>query len=211
MPPMNDWREWRKQQRARLIACRKQIPEMERTLWSKAISDSLIQGFPVLQQRLVGFYSPYQGEYDPTPVMAYLSAHGATLALPEVLDPHRPLIFRKWWPQAPMRKDVYGITIPDETEQVLIDAVVIPMIAFDSQGYRLGYGSGLFDRTLAEIQPRPLTIGIAFEVLHLPTIYPHEHDIAMEYVVTEKTIYCLTDHKLQPISRKACAMRNRLK
>lgn len=207
---MNDWREWRKQQRAQLIAHRKQIPATARARWSEAITASLIKGFPALQRRSVGFYSPYQGEYDPAPVMAYLSARGVTLALPEVIGPHQPLRFRKWWPQAPMRKDAYGIAIPHETEQVIIDAAVIPMIAFDSQGYRLGYGSGFFDRTLAAIHPRPLTIGIAFELLHLPTIYPHEHDIAMDYVVTEKTIYYLTDHLLQPISQAACAMKNAL-
>ncbi len=208
---MNDWREWRKQQRTRLITCRKQIPEAKRSIWSEAITTSLIQGFPILQQRCVGFYSPYLGEYDPAPVMAYLSACSATLALPEVIGPHQPLRFRKWWPQAPMRKDAYGIAIPHDTEQVIINATVIPMIAFDSQGYRLGYGSGFFDRTLSAIYPRPLTIGIAFELLHLPTIYPHEHDIAMDYVITEKTIYCLTDHNLQPISQEVCAMRNALK
>ena len=208
---MNDWREWRKQQRAGLIARRKQTPEVERALWSEAITVSLIQGFPVLQQRCVGCYSPFQGEYDPAQVMAYLYACGATLALPEVIGLHQPLRFRKWWPQAPMRKDAYGIAIPHDTEEVIIDAIIIPMIAFDSQGYRLGYGSGFFDRTLAAINPRPLTLGIAFEALHLPTIYPHEHDIAMDYVVTEKTIYYLTDHTLQPISREACAIRNALK
>lgn len=208
---MNNWREWRKQQRADLIARRKQIPETERNIWSEAITASLIHGFPLLQQRTVGFYSPFQGEYDPAPVMAYLSACSTTLALPEVIGPHQPLIFRKWWSQAPMRKDAYGIAIPHDTEQVIIDAIIIPMIAFDNQGYRLGYGSGFFDRTLATIHPRPLTIGIAFEMLHLPTIYPHEHDIAMEYVVTEKAIYCLADHTLQPISLELCAMKNALK
>lgn len=208
---MDNWREWRKQQRARLITCRKQIPEAERASWSEAITTLLIQGFPVLQQRSVGFYSPYQGEYDPAPVMAYLFKRGATLALPEVIGPHQPLRFRKWWPRAPMRKDAYGIAIPHETEQVTIDAVVIPMIGFDNQGYRLGYGSGFFDRTLATIHPRPLTIGIAFELLHLPTTYPHEHDIAMDYIVTEKTIYHLTGNGLQPIPHERCAMENTLK
>lgn len=208
---MNNWREWRKQQRADLIARRKQTPEAERALWSEAITASLIQGFPVLQQRRVGCYSPFQGEYDPAQVMVYLYACGATLALPEVMGPHQPLRFRKWWPQAPMRKDAYGIALPHDTEEVTIDAIIIPMVAFDSQGYRLGYGSGFFDRTLAAINPRPLTIGIAFEVLHLPTIYPHEHDIAMDYVITEKTIYYLTDHTLQSISRETCAIRNTLK
>ncbi|SDY06947.1 5-formyltetrahydrofolate cyclo-ligase [Nitrosomonas sp. Nm58] len=207
---MDNWREWRKQQRAYLIARRKQITVAERSVWSEAITTSLTQGFPVLQQRCVGFYSPYQGEYDPAPVMAYLSARGATLALPEVIGPHQPLKFRKWWPQAPMRKDAYGIAMPHDTEQVVIHAAVIPMIGFDNQGYRLGYGSGFFDRTLAAIHPRPLTIGIAFELLHLPTIYPHEHDIAMDYIVTEKTVYCLADHVLQPISREMCAMENAL-
>lgn len=208
---MENWREWRRQQRARLIACRKQIPKAERENWSEAITSLLIQGFPVLQQRSVGFYSPHQGEYDPAPVMVYLFERGATLALPEVIGLHQPLRFRKWWPDAPMREDAYGIAIPHDTEQVNIDAVMIPMIGFDNQGYRLGYGSGFFDRTLAAIHPRPLTIGIAFELLHLPTTYPHEHDIAMDYIVTEKTIYYLNNGMLQPISSGVCASMNTLK
>jgi 5,10-methenyltetrahydrofolate synthetase len=96
-----------------------------------------------------------------------------------------PLEFRKWWPGAPMTPGVYDIPVPDGTELVVPDAAIVPMNGFDEQGYRLGYGGGYFDRTLAACTPRPLAIGVSFELARLPTIHPQPHDIAMDFIVTE--------------------------
>lgn len=161
-----------------------------------------------MQQRRVGFYWPHQGEYDPIPVMSYFKAKGTTLALPEVVGINEPLRFVEWWPEVPMKKDAYGIPVPDNTKEILVDAIVIPMLGFDEQGFRLGYGSGYFDRTLATRMPRPLSIGVTFEILRLPTIYPQKYDIAMDYIVTEKSIFYRTGDGLQPLSAAACAARN---
>lgn len=196
---MEDWENWRKQQRATLIAQRMQISCTDRISWSDAITTALIQGFPILQQLSVGFYSAYKGEYDPTPVMNHLATQGALIGLPEVITFGEPLVFRRWWPEVPTRKDLYGISVPKDTESITINAVIIPMVGFDNQGYRLGYGSGYFDRTLATLSPRPLTIGIAFEQLRITTTHPQVHDIAMDFVITEKSIYVL-EEILRPIS-----------
>lgn len=195
---MNDaaLRLWKQQQRARLRELRQQVPTAQRMLWSDAITVVLTQGFPLLENQRIGFYWPHQGEYDPIPAMTFLRTRGATLALPEVVSKNEPLRFVEWWPEAPMKKDIYGIPFPNNTREITVDSIIIPLLGFDEQGYRLGYGSGYFDRTLAVMSPRPLAIGVAFEILRLPTIHPQPHDIPMDYIVTEQSILRRTDSGL---------------
>ncbi|SEL30203.1 5-formyltetrahydrofolate cyclo-ligase [Nitrosovibrio tenuis] len=201
---MDNWKEWRKQQRAELMALRETITENDHRCWSSAITESLKQGFPVLHSRAVGFCWPHRGEYDPLPLMDFIHERGAILALPEVVNRHEPLRFRKWWREAPMKNGAYNIPVPDNTDSVAVGAVVIPMIGFDKRGFRLGYGSGYFDRTLVAIKPRPLTIGVAFEILRLDNLHPQPHDIPMDFIVTEVGIHCVTAAGLELISAEAC-------
>jgi 5-formyltetrahydrofolate cyclo-ligase len=205
---MNDWREWRKQRRAELIALREAIPDPDYHRWNSAITESLMRGFPVLQSRAVGFCWPHRGEYDPRPYMEFLHERGATLAFPEVVSRHEPLRFRKWWPGAPMTTGAYGIPVPDETDLVAVRAIVIPMIGFDKLGFRLGYGGGYFDRTLAGTGPRPLAIGVAFEMLRLDDVYPQPHDVAMDFIVTEAGIHQVAETGLKRVSLESCAAGN---
>lgn len=186
---MKNWQEWRKLQRAALIALREHMSEEDHRHRSAAITQLLRQGFPSLQRSAIGFCWPHRGEYDPRPVMEFFRQRGATLALPEVLNKCEPLHFRKWWPKAPMKTGAYGIPVPDDTEVIAVDVLVAPMIGFDRRGFRLGYGGGYFDRTIAAMTPRPLTIGIAFEILRLEDLHPQPHDIPMDFVVTEAGIY----------------------
>lgn len=104
-----------------------------------------------------------------------------------------------------MKIGAYDIPVPDNTDLVTVDALIIPMIGFDKLGFRLGYGSGYFDRTLAAMKPRPLAIGIAFEILRLENLHPHTHDIPMDFVVTEVGIYHATRTGLKPVSTGQCA------
>jgi len=195
----------KKQLRQDLRQLRSQITPAQRLHWSNAISHNLKQGFPELQTRCVGGYWPHAGEYDPLPLMQWLHTQGTILALPKVLGSFEPLEFVAWWPGAPMRNDAYGIPVPDKTAAVTVDAVLIPMLGFDTAGFRLGYGSGYFDRTLASLAPRPLTVGIAFEVLRVSTVFPQPHDIAMDYIVTEQAIFARQQGKLIMLSPEECA------
>lgn len=195
---MENLSEWRKHQRKQLIAAREAISDDVHQQWSRAISDSLKQGFPQLQKMTIGIYWPFRGEYDPRPIAQYFRQQGATLALPEIISKNEPLCFREWLPDAPMKNGAYDIPVPVEARAVKIDAAIIPMVGFDQQGYRLGYGSGYFDRTLATFQPQPLTIGIAFEIQRLANIYPQPHDIAMHYVVTEAGIFRMKNDAFNP-------------
>ena len=108
---MNNWKDWRRHQRAELMAARECIGEADHRRWSAAITELLEQGFPALRTSTVGFCWPHRGEYDPRPLMDFLQAHGATLALPEVVNKHEPLRFRKWWRGAPMKIGAYDIPV----------------------------------------------------------------------------------------------------
>jgi 5-formyltetrahydrofolate cyclo-ligase len=147
---------------------------------------------------VVGFCWPYKGEFDARCVIRRWRDQGATAALPEVVAKGRPLRFRKWWPGAPMTPGVYEIPVPDGTDIVTPDIALVPMNGFDEQGYRLGYGGGYFDSTLAAFDRRLLAIGISYDLLRLPTIYPQPHDIPMDFVVTELGVYASGD-KLTPL------------
>lgn len=196
---MDNLPEWKRNQRKQLIAAREAIPQLLHQQWSQAISDYLIHGFPQLQNMTIGIYWPFRGEYDARSIARHLLRQGITLALPEVIAKNEPLHFREWLPDTPMKMGAYDIPVPDETRIVRLDAVIIPMVGFDRQGYRLGYGSGYYDRTLATYPQQPLTIGVAFEIQRLDNIYPQLHDIAMQFIVTEAGIFKSRNHHLRAI------------
>ena len=107
-----------------------------------------------------------------------------------------------------MKKGAYDIPVHDNTDLVTVDAVITPMIGFEQMGFRLGYGGGYFDRTLVTIDPRPLAIGVAFEILRLHSVHPQSHDIPMDFIVTEVGIYRVTLNGLILISTEECAAKN---
>jgi 5,10-methenyltetrahydrofolate synthetase len=168
------------------------------------MTELIVAGFPMLGGMTVGFCWPYKNEFDARFAIRRFRDRGATAALPAVVEKARPLQFRQWWPGAPTRPGVYDIPIPDGTEIVLPDAALVPMNGFDEGGYRLGYGGGYFDRTLAAIAPRPLAIGASFELARLPTIYPQPHDIPMDFVVTEAGLHAVIGAQLTRIDVGEC-------
>lgn len=196
---MDNLPEWKKNQRKQLIAAREAVSQSLHQQWSRSISDHLTQGFPQLQNLTIGIYWPFRGEYDPRAIAGYLLQQKATLALPEVVAKNEPLIFREWLPETPMKMGAYDIPVPCKTSAVRLDAVIIPMVGFDQQGYRLGYGSGYYDRTLATYPQQPLTIGVAFEIQRLENIHPQLHDIAMQFIVTEAGIFQSRNHHLRAL------------
>jgi len=181
----SDIRVWRKAQRDRCIAWRTGIEEAQRVMWGKQITASLLALLQTPAARTIGFCWPYQSEFDARFAVRRCCDAGATAALPEVIGKGLPLRFRQWWPGAPMTSGVYDIPVPDGTPELRPDLLVLPMNAFDDRGYRLGYGGGYFDRTIAALKPRIVTIGVSHEYCRVPTIHPQAHDIAMDIVVTE--------------------------
>jgi 5,10-methenyltetrahydrofolate synthetase len=188
MENWNQIRVWRRARRAELIAARTAVASGQRKVWNEQTTALLKAGFGVPPGAVVGFCWPYKGEFDARFAVRHWRERGAVAALPVVIEKGRPLQFRKWWPGAPMKPGVYGIPVPVDTEVLLPDMVIVPVNGFDEQGYRLGYGGGYFDRTLAALERRVLSIGVAFEALRLSTIHPQPHDIPMDFIVTEERI-----------------------
>ncbi len=185
----DDIKQFRKLRRAELLAQRLAITNDQYRQWNASITRLLIRGFPFLQRMTIGLYWPYKGEFDPRFAIREFRKGGAVAALPIVIQKAKPLQFREWWPGVPVTKGVFDLPIPDGTAVLQPNALLIPPIGFDLKGYRLGYGGGYFDRTLANIIPQPLKIGVAFELSRMETIYPQPHDIPMDFVVTETAIH----------------------
>jgi 5,10-methenyltetrahydrofolate synthetase len=180
-----------------LVARREALGEAERKAMNERITSHLLDGFEVPADAVVGFCWPYRAEFDARFAVRRWRDAGAIAALPEVVAKGSPLVFRKWWPGAPMRSGVYDIPVPDRTEVVMPDIAVVPMNGFDGCGYRLGYGGGFFDRTLAHAEPRPVAVGVSYEALRLDTIFPQPHDVPMDFVVTEAGVYAGGGRPLQ--------------
>lgn len=184
----SDLAAWRHARRRELLERRSAIPDAQRLRWNERITQLLIRGFPSLESALIGFCWPYKGEFDPRFAVRWFRERRARAALPVVVEKAAPLEFREWWPGKPVTPGVFGLPVPDGPP-VIPDALLIPPIGFGPLGYRLGYGGGYFDRTLAAIRPQPLKIGVAYELCRLDTIYPQPHDVPMDFIVTEAGIH----------------------
>jgi 5-formyltetrahydrofolate cyclo-ligase len=185
---VRDWDEierWRHQERARLIARREALPQPERRRLQALILKLVEQHFPELAGALVGFYWPFRGEIGPHALVRRLVDRGAGAALPVVVRRRAPLEFWAWRPGAPLARGVWDIPVPADREVVRPSALLVPLVGFDEEGYRLGHGGGYYDRTLAGMDPKPLTIGVGHELARLETIQPQPHDIPMDAIVTE--------------------------
>lgn len=194
-------REWRKALRAELVARRMAVTAATLAAWRRTIDDRLERGFPQLARGTVGLCWPYRNEYDARFLAQHLRERGARTALPAVVAPRQPLVFREWHPGVEMAHGVYDIPYPVDTPEVVPDAVLVPMNGFDAQGYRLGYGGGFFDRTLEKLVAegrKPLVIGVTYELARIDTIRPQPYDIPMDYVVTERAAYRRGERGLEP-------------
>jgi 5,10-methenyltetrahydrofolate synthetase len=180
---------WRKAERARLLALREALTLEERRGADARITGHLVSGFPNLGTLTIGFYWPFKGEVDPRVAMRRFREQGARSALPVVVEKNTPLRYHVWTPGCATRPGAFGLPVPVDGAIVVPDAVLAPPVGFDARGYRLGYGGGYFDRTLASLAPRPLAIGFAREASRIETIHPQPHDIPMDFIVTENGIH----------------------
>lgn len=177
-------KSWRKIERERLIALRQQQPASERDKWAKQIAtvlESLLRG----SKGPISFFFPYKGEPDLRPLMRHLVEIGLSLALPAVPVKQQPMVFHPWTPGCKMRPGILNIPIPATDELVIPAIFLAPVVGFDPRGFRLGYGGGYFDRTLAHLPGDWQAIGIGFDCQEIPTIHPQSHDIPMNMIVTQ--------------------------
>ena len=135
--------------------------------------------------RAVSLYWPFRGEPDLRGWLSSIVERGAAAALPVVIEKGRPLVFRAYRPGDRLEKGVWNIPVPADDVQVIPDVVIAPVVGFDPRNYRLGYGGGFFDQTLAALPREPQVIGIGYSLQAIATIYPQPHDIPMDRIVTE--------------------------
>ena len=107
------------------------------------------------------------------------------IGLPVVDKLHQTLKFHAWFPGCPMEEDAYGIPKPKDTEVVVPTLLFVPRVGYSVGGFRLGYGGGFYDRTLAQLQPKPFTVGLGFAQGYLPDLEPEAHDVALDAILNE--------------------------
>ncbi|TWG95511.1 5,10-methenyltetrahydrofolate synthetase [Mesorhizobium sp. J18] len=184
----NDIARWRKAERQRLIEARLAVSADDRAAMTQGIVASLDQAIGDPAGRMVSIYWPFRGEPDLRSWLASINERGGRTALPLVVKKGRPLIFRSYRTGDPLERSVWNIPVPATGEEVVPDVVIAPVVGFDARCYRLGYGGGFFDRTLAALPRKPLTIGIGYGIARIPTIYPQPHDIPMDVIITDAGI-----------------------
>lgn len=183
-----DVARWRRAERTRLLDERAALSVAARQQAAADIALHLDRCLPDLAGRIVSGWWPIKAELDLRPWLAGLAARGAQAALPLVVEKGQPLRFRLWHPGVKMERGFWNIPVPAEGDWVAPDIALAPLVGHDPACYRLGYGGGYFDRTLAALGSacRPIGIGLAASIL--PTIFPQPHDIPMSLVVTEEGI-----------------------
>ena len=190
---VRDVARWRKEMRGRLLAARQTMPVAAHRAAGAAVAAhmrDLIGAHPGgARGAVLSAYWPIRGEPDLRPLMDELHRQGVIIALPIVETKSAPLVFRRWTPETRMVRGDWNIPVPPRTATRLSpDIALAPLVGWAPGGWRLGYGGGYFDRTLASLTPRPATIGVGHRAARLATIHPQPHDIPLDVIVTERGV-----------------------
>lgn len=169
--------------RARLLAARAALPDREQR--ADALANRVGRWLNTMPLARLGFFWPIRGEPDLAPMVArWLAADRARrAALPVVQG--EVLQFAPWAPGAPLQPGRYGIPVPATQTRMTPQLLLVPCVGFDPARYRLGYGGGFYDRTLATLPLRPVTVGVSFECGRVPSIGPQPHDVKLDLVISE--------------------------
>ena len=173
--------------RVALKAARRAIDPAHKARWDAQIGAQVLAWWDTQAQdgaALLGVYWPLPGEPDLLAAYAELARRGASLVLPVVLARDAALGFAFWTPGEPMIKDAMGVAVPQQSRPAPApDALLLPCLGFNQQRYRLGYGGGFYDRTLAAL-PRPATAGVAY-ACQASDFATGPHDVALDLIITE--------------------------
>ncbi len=190
---------WRAETRRTLLAARLVLDTATLEHWRVAIDDLLERVFPDLAQDVLAMYWPIRKEYDPRPLVTRLHAQGLRACMPGPVATDAPMHFRVWHPGVDIVTDALGIATPVGTSEIVPQTVLVPLVGWDDAGYRLGYGGGYFDRTLAAIEPPALAIGVGYEQSRLSSIHPQPWDLPLDYIVTERAAYRRVNGRLDTV------------
>jgi 5-formyltetrahydrofolate cyclo-ligase len=174
--------------RREAIARRDALPAAER---QQAAEASAARPFPVAiaPGAVVSGFMPLKSEINPLPLMRKLADAGATLALPVVAGKGQPLVMRAWTFGGPLASGVWGIREPmPDAPAVDPDILIVPLLAFDRRGHRLGYGAGYYDMTISALRAKKpvIAVGIAYAAQEVDTVPITPHDVPLDLVLTER-------------------------
>jgi 5,10-methenyltetrahydrofolate synthetase len=169
--------------RARLLAAREALAD--RAVREAALANRVSRWLATMPLSRLAFYWPIKGEPEVSTVVSrWLAADAAHRAALPVVDGDL-LQFAPWAPGAPMQPGRFGIPVPASAERLSPQLLLVPCVGFDAQRYRLGYGGGFYDRTLAALKLRPVMVGVAFDCGRVASIGPQPHDVRLDLVITE--------------------------
>jgi 5-formyltetrahydrofolate cyclo-ligase len=188
-PTSSAIKSWRAQTRTVLLARRAAIELRERQRRGESAKRQLLAEVDLAAYRVLGFYWPIRAEIDARDIATRHIEGGGIATLPVITRKNAPVEFWPWTPGMSMRRGFWNIPVPAVGEPVTPDALIIPLVGFDAACFRLGYGGGYYDRTLAALTPLPLRIGIGFAAAALATIHPQPHDIPMSMIVTDRAVH----------------------
>jgi 5-formyltetrahydrofolate cyclo-ligase len=174
--------------RTAALARRDALSDEQRTAAAEAVAKRGLS-IDIKPGTIVAGYSPIRSEIDPTPLMRALAAQGAQLALPAITARGKSLLFRAWTPGDRLMLGSLGIPEPSPAAAELVpDIMLVPLAAFDRLGHRIGYGAGHYDVTLAHLRKVKtiVAIGVGFAVQEIKAVPMQPHDVALDYVLTEK-------------------------
>ncbi len=178
---------WRK----RLVAERLQLED--RLARNEALQRVMRVWLVDRPDTVIGAYWPIKGEFDPLPALfrwqeAAPEDEPRRIGLPVIDKASKTLTFHQWYPGCPMEEDAYGIPKPKDTEVIVPTLLFVPCLGYGPGGYRLGYGGGFYDRTLASLQPRPYTVGLGFTNGFLPDFEPQPHDVPLDAILNDNGV-----------------------
>lgn len=168
---------------------RSQFHHSLRTEAAKAAAAHFFRAVPLDRSEIVAGYWPIRDEMDIKDIIARLMDAGQPVCLPVVLGDEQPLELRLWQDGAPLYEAGFGTLAPEESApRVEPDVILMPLLGFDRQGTRLGYGGGYYDRTLAALGRRPRLVGFAFALQEVDHIPREAHDVPLDAIVTEQGV-----------------------
>lgn len=186
---MSDFAEEKRRLRSRMRDLRAALDSARRAAAAQAMTAHLARVAPWRQAACVGGYWPMGPEIDIRPALEIVAAAGCACALPAVVGRDRPLVFRAWAPGDGLEPGGFGTSVPPASRAAVApDLLLVPLLAFDARGFRLGYGGGYYDRTIAALRAagRPVrAVGIAFASQEVETVPVESFDQPLDAVATE--------------------------
>lgn len=177
------------------VAAREALPAAMHAKKTLALLEHLRNFLLQRAPATLGFYWPIRAEPDCRPLVVELLQQGWRACLPVIVDRTTAMTFHEWTPDSHMVAGEHGIPTVADGGELMPEVLLIPVNAFDVDGYRLGYGGGYFDRTLATLRPRPFALGVGFELARIASIAPHAQDHRLDAVVTEAGIELFRGNK----------------